>query len=172
MTNNEFWDIIKKGKNANNDIAKFNKIIQFELEKLSINELITYQQILYKLFQNAYTWDLWNAADIIEGGCGDDSFMDFRASLISLGKEIYENTMKNPDFFASLDEEKISNRIYNESFLNLGVQIYEEKTSKYIYDEFNFISNNEPTGEKINFEDKNIENKLKIKYPKLMEKYW
>ena len=172
MTENQFWSIIEKGKNSKNNSIEINDIVGAELRTLSASELVQYQKIFHIFFENAYTWDLWNACIIIQSGCGDDSFMDFRASLISLGKEIYKNTMKDPDFFASLDEEKISNRIYNEDFIGLAAYIYEKKTSKDIYDEFDIIANDEPLGEKLNFEDENIEEKLRIKYPKLMEKYW
>ena len=107
---------------------------------------------------------------LLLGGCGDDNFMDFRASLVSLGREIYENTLTNLDSFALLDENRVSARIYGESFIGLATQIYEERTSKYIYDVFDYNAEvTEPRGQKVDFED---EKKLREKYPNLMKKYW
>lgn len=50
----------------------------------------------------AYRWDLWAAAYIIGGGCSDDGFMDFRATLISHGREIYEQALEDPESLADL----------------------------------------------------------------------
>ncbi len=44
----------------------------------------------------AYRWDLWAAAYIIEGGCSDDGFTDFRAGLIGLGRDVYYAAVADP----------------------------------------------------------------------------
>jgi len=171
MTINKFWAIIEKGNMTGNNYEDFEKTIDTQLKQLSTVELVGYQEILHRLHDNAYRWDLWLAAYIIEdGGCGDDNFMDFRAGLVSLGREIYENTLTNPDSFALLDENRVSARIYGESFIGLATKIYEERTSNYIYDAFDYNAEvTEPTGQKVDFED---EKKLREKYPNLIKKYW
>ena len=40
---------------------------------------------------------------MINGGCGDDSFSDFRASLISCGRLTFEAAMADPDSLAEID---------------------------------------------------------------------
>jgi len=40
---------------------------------------------------------------VINGGCGDDTFSDFRASLISRGREAFERALADPESLA--DEE-------------------------------------------------------------------
>ena len=52
--------------------------------------------------ERAYTWDLWGAAYVIEDGCSDDCFRDFRAYLISLGRGPYEAAMRDPDTLATV----------------------------------------------------------------------
>lgn len=47
-----------------------------------------------------YRWDVWAAAYLIGGGCSDDSFMDFRAGLIGLGREWYARAAACPDVLA------------------------------------------------------------------------
>ncbi|MEV7233888.1 DUF4240 domain-containing protein [Streptomyces sp. NPDC051020] len=47
-----------------------------------------------------YRWDVWAAAYLIGGGCSDDSFMDFRAGLIALGRDWYERAAACPDSLA------------------------------------------------------------------------
>src|SRR5271169_5861141 len=55
------------------------------------------------MMDRAYSYGLWGAAYVIHGGCGDDAFTDFRASLISRGKEAFERAIRDPDSLA--DEE-------------------------------------------------------------------
>ncbi|WP_063794548.1 DUF4240 domain-containing protein [Kitasatospora sp. MBT63] len=51
---------------------------------------------------SAYRRPLWNAAYLIEGGCGDDGFMDFRDGLILLGRETFTRAVADPDSLAAL----------------------------------------------------------------------
>lgn len=172
MEYKKFWNIIGKSLNTKS-CEEANEIIQKELKKLSIDELVSYNTIFYELYNKLYTWDVWSAAYIIMGGCSDDSFMDFRGSIISLGKETYESTILNPEFLINLDETALSEKLYNEEFQNLAPLVYEEKTSKNIYEENEFqMEPKEPLGDKIDFESEDIEKILIKKYPKLMKKYW
>ncbi len=50
----------------------------------------------------AYRYPLWNAARLIEGGCGDDGFMDFRDGLILLGGDTFGAAVRDPDSLAAL----------------------------------------------------------------------
>ncbi len=45
-------------------------------------------------------WDVWAAGYLIGGGCSDDSFMDFKAGLIALGRTWYERVVDCPDDLA------------------------------------------------------------------------
>ncbi|MEV0679109.1 DUF4240 domain-containing protein [Actinosynnema sp. NPDC050436] len=51
---------------------------------------------------SAYRHELWNAAYLIEGGCGDDGFMDFRDGLILLGRDVFTRAVADPDSLADL----------------------------------------------------------------------
>lgn len=171
MNRTEFWNIIHKAKEAKN-VAEINKIIENELRQLPITELVSYSNNFYELFDKAYTWDLWNAAYVLLGGCGDDAFMDFRKSLISMGKETYENALINPDILTTV--ENLEDKLYNETFDYMIGNIYTEKTGKYIDDDpLYFIRDyQEPTGTKIEFEDQNVLAIITEKYPKITKKYW
>jgi hypothetical protein len=46
----------------------------------------------------AYSRSLWAAAFVIgDGGCGDDGFMDFRSTLISMGRTAFERALDDPE---------------------------------------------------------------------------
>lgn len=56
----------------------------------------------YSLKDTAYRYPLWNAAYLIEGGCSDDGFMDFRDGLVLLGRETFTRAVADPDSLADL----------------------------------------------------------------------
>lgn len=49
-------------------------------------EIVAFQRALDDRLAESYTWDLWAAAYIINGGCSDDGFDYFRGWLIALGR--------------------------------------------------------------------------------------
>ncbi|MFF5228708.1 DUF4240 domain-containing protein [Dactylosporangium sp. NPDC000521] len=54
------------------------------------------------VFDSAYLAPLWAAAYLIEGGCGDDGFMDFRAGLMLQGRSAFDRAVADPDTLADL----------------------------------------------------------------------
>ncbi|MBA4369242.1 MAG: hypothetical protein C0403_16570, partial [Desulfobacterium sp.] len=114
MDTQKFWKIIEKIK----DSEEPEEAIKNQLNGLTPEEIVSYQEHFDAFFEKAYRWDLWGAAYIIEGGCSDDGFMDFRYGLISKGKEVYETSLKNPDNLADFDlEDEISNELFGYSAL-------------------------------------------------------
>jgi hypothetical protein len=161
MNIEEFWKIIEKGKNSEEP----EEIISEELKKLPANEIISYQEHFDTFFVQAYQWQLWGAAYIIGGGCSDDGFTDFRYGLISKGKDIFENALKDPESLASLGDEI---EIDNEMFGYVAQEIYEEMNGSDLpRSEIDF--SREPVGEEWDFDDEQ-EN---IKHlPKLTKLFW
>ena len=92
-----FWAIVEAAK-AETTPALSNQpeILQNKLEVLPPPEIVAFDRIFTKLHNDAYRWDLWAAAYIIEGGCSDDGFTDFRAGLIGLGREVYYAAVNDP----------------------------------------------------------------------------
>ncbi|MEI5006890.1 DUF4240 domain-containing protein [Streptomyces sp. PmtA] len=66
-------------------------------------------------------WDVRAAAYVIGRGCSDDSFMDFRAGLIALGRAWYERAIGPPDSLADHPEVRAGVGKYGE-----GVMFSEE----------------------------------------------
>jgi uncharacterized protein DUF4240 len=160
MDINEFWAIIEKIKNSDEPEIEFEEI----LKQQEPEELISYQMHFDTFHEKAYRWDLWGAAYIMEGGCSDDGFMDFRYGLISKGKEVYEKALRNPDTLAELGSDEV---ISNESFGYVAQEIYELKTEKEMPRK-EFEQPEDPIGEEWDFDDEDINRK---RLPKLSEKY-
>ncbi|AKF11486.1 hypothetical protein DB32_008635 [Sandaracinus amylolyticus] len=72
------------------------------LRALTPEDVAGFAHIFETLHARAYRWDLWHAAYVIEGGCSDDGFTDFRSGLIGLGREVFENALRDPLTLARL----------------------------------------------------------------------
>ncbi|MET9927805.1 MULTISPECIES: DUF4240 domain-containing protein [Streptomyces] len=72
------------------------------LAALEPERIVDFAVTAYEVTGSAYRWPLWNAAYLIEGGCGDDGFMDFRDGLVLLGREVFTRAVADPDSLAGL----------------------------------------------------------------------
>lgn len=113
-----FWDIIEPGK----DEEAPEESLRCRLEALQPGELVWFQEHFDALHAAAYRWDIWGAAYLLEGGCSDDGFIDFRYALISLGREVYEAALANADSLADVPI------VPNEIFGYVAGEVYEEVT--------------------------------------------
>jgi hypothetical protein len=96
-----FWNLIGDTRAAaGNDTGRQSELIDTRLRRLPPQQIATFQRIYRSLDRRAYTWDLWGAAYVVEDGCSDDCFRDFRAYLISLGRGPYETALRDPDALA------------------------------------------------------------------------
>ena len=99
-----FWKImLETNKKGGGDPTIQQEIIENNLNELSPEEIIEFDNINRELINNAYDWNLWGAAYVINGGCSDDSFMDFRGWLIGQGKEVYFKALSNLDSLSELE---------------------------------------------------------------------
>lgn len=104
MNESEFWGIIDTvHQRSKGDMDKKCSLILKEISALSKDNAIEFMHFFDSMMDKAYSWELWGAAYVLNGGCGDDTFSDFRASLISRGEETFKKTITNPDSLA--DEE-------------------------------------------------------------------
>ncbi|GEM_PF-886881 len=99
-----FWKIMdyafEKGK-FDNKLKK--KAILEQLIRLTPEQIQDFEIIFQQQNKKASTWENFAAQTIIEEGSSDDRFYYFRCWLISLGQKNFEETLKNPDYLASLD---------------------------------------------------------------------
>jgi hypothetical protein len=126
MSNDEFWTLVDSiHSEAEGDMDEKCGMLNSELRKLPVAEIVSFQTHLDDAMDRAYTWPLWAAAYIMNGGCGDDSFMDFRATLISMGQEIFEAALTDPESLTELELEDGEDFIY-EGYQYVPSQVLEE----------------------------------------------
>src|ERR1041385_2471487 len=113
MTVDKFWKIVDRVNAASEgDMDEKCGLLKGELEKLSAGEVASFQSHFDDAMDRAYTWPLWAAAYIMNGGCSDDSFMDFRATLISMGQKTFEKVLADPESLADIGPEDGDEFIY------------------------------------------------------------
>jgi hypothetical protein len=96
-----FWRLVAETRAAaGGDTARQTSLLETRLRHLPPSQIAEFASIRHRLDERAYTWDLWGAAYVIEDGCSDDCFRDFRAYLISLGQGPYDKALANPDSLA------------------------------------------------------------------------
>ncbi|MDF6044542.1 DUF4240 domain-containing protein [Streptomyces sp. JH14] len=100
MDTSDFWTIIEAARSADGPDRPFAEALVDELAALTKDGILRYQERFDEVHDAVYRWDVWAAAYLIGGGCSDDSFMDFRAGLIALGRDWYEKTAACPDSLA------------------------------------------------------------------------
>jgi hypothetical protein len=101
MSTDEFWNLIDHVHSLSpDDMPAKCKNLETLLRARPLHDLVNFNRHFGRFYFNAYTWDLWAAAFIIGDGCSDDSFMDFRSTLVSMGKTIYTNALADPETLA------------------------------------------------------------------------
>jgi hypothetical protein len=103
MDRREFWHLMGDTRaGAGNDTARQAELLERRVADLPPVQANEFKRIRHGLDEGAYRWDIWGAAYVIEDGCSDDCFSDFRAYLISLGKGPYEAALRDPDSLAPI----------------------------------------------------------------------
>jgi len=98
-----FWRLIGDTREAaGGDTGRQSELLEERLSRLPPNQIVDFERRRHRLDQRAYSWDLWGGAYVIEDGCSDDCFRDFRAYLISLGRPAYEAALRDPDSLAPI----------------------------------------------------------------------
>ncbi len=169
MNETEFWGLIDRVIQAseNNPDVKYTALKK-ELKALPPDALVEFAKHFDEKDIQAYRWDLWAAAYIIQGGCSDDAFSDFRACLICAGKETYEKSLENPDYLASLDMDDPDGFLFFEGYQYLPYEVYEEMTGTEMPDTgLDFPE--DPVGEEW---DEDSETDLQRICPRLYEMYY
>ena len=83
------------------------------LSKLSPSDILRFGKWWNSVHDAAYTWMLWGAAYLMNGGCSDDGSVCFRYWLILKGEPIYTAVLKAPDALSKVrvEPDEALNRI-------------------------------------------------------------
>ncbi|MGM7422674.1 DUF4240 domain-containing protein [Cellulosimicrobium sp. CpK407] len=109
MDRETFWEIVdaardRAGAGADDRGAEDDPLpgalTDLLVERLTADEMLAFVDVAGDVSDDAYAWPLWGAAYLVEGGCSDDGFMDFRDGLVLAGRAAFERAVADPDSLA------------------------------------------------------------------------
>ena len=96
-----FWNVIEEANERSQGVMERKcELVRDAVAAMPPESAVAFSTHFDDLMRRAYTWDLWGAAYVINGGCSDDTFSDFRASLVSRGERAFERAVAAPDSLA------------------------------------------------------------------------
>jgi hypothetical protein len=145
------------------------KALTEALRGLPPAEVVDFQERFWEVHGRAYRWDLWAAAYWLCGGCGNDGFTDFRACLISLGREAYRRILADPDALADVAGRPDAPYMQGEGFQYVAPRVYRELTGRDMPEPAGPAPGPaKPAGKRIDPEDKDV---MRRRFPRLVAKY-
>src|SRR4051812_26162740 len=133
MRTDDFWAVIDRATAdrpaSPSDVAK--RAIT-DLAARDPEEIVAWARHLDKVLVASGTQDLWAAAYLINGGCSDEGFDNFRGWLIAHGREAVARSVKSPDSLAEVPAVRSSvdsGAVFEaEEVLAIGAEAYRQAT--------------------------------------------
>lgn len=127
MDDSTFWTCIEDASAASDgDSTAYADELAERLQRLTAEELSCFEGILNRNLERAYTWELWGAAYLINGGCSDDGFLYFRGWLVMQGRTVFEEAVQAPDSLAAITGGQ--DELECEDILYTARELFERKT--------------------------------------------
>ncbi|MBB2486191.1 DUF4240 domain-containing protein [Mitsuaria sp. WAJ17] len=103
MSEDQFWALIDAARReAGDNLDERVSALGRQLHALSLEGIQAFQNQYDRCIHQAYRWDLWGAAYLMNGGCSDDGFLYFCHWLISEGRARFQATLADPDSLAEI----------------------------------------------------------------------
>ncbi|WP_030382505.1 MULTISPECIES: DUF4240 domain-containing protein [unclassified Streptomyces] len=105
MDIDSFWKLIEECRRQAQGPEERLAWLRGALARRSPAEVVQFQVRLDEVTHEAFTWDLWAAAERIFGGwCSDDGFCYFGLWMVGIGREAFVQAVADPDALADTPE--------------------------------------------------------------------
>jgi hypothetical protein len=101
MNEESYWAIVDSSLKATQDQEEQEQFLLSALKKLTPQEMIGFHLTTAHLLNETYTSEMWCAGHIMNTGCSDDGFEDFRCWVISRGRAVYYSAKADADTLVS-----------------------------------------------------------------------
>jgi hypothetical protein len=153
MDDAQFWEFVKRASSkADGDADVIAEGVREQLTELPAAEIESFDAILDSKVAAAYTYKLWGAVYLMNGGCSNDGFYYFRGWLVAQGQEVYEAAVADPDSLASIADP--GNDYHEcEDMLYAAMRAYKAVTGKLPVPPGDAPQTRKPSGERWDFDD-------------------
>ena len=130
MPDERFWGLIGlttiHGKDPGRQIA----VLRTVLAALPLHDIEAFQAAFDKAMARSYSWDLWGAAFVVNGGASDDGFEYFRCWLISKGRTAFEQVLADSDSLGDFVDPGTKAARELEAFAYVAGEVWSARTGR------------------------------------------
>jgi len=170
LSEQDFWALIDHSAVLEADPNAQLAELRASLDRLKPDQIAEFEQIFDQTMRQSYSWDLWGAAYLANGGASDDGFEYFRCWLISKGRAAFEMVAADPDKLAGLLAPESEGEFEFEEFAYVARGAWAAKTGRDWNDMplvANMMYDAKPSG--LAFSENPAE--LAKRYPRLWERF-
>ncbi len=104
MDDDAYWSLVERARVEGGDDSPETvaETLVAVLSTLGPSEVVGAEEAFARISRRAYGFPLWGAAYLLNGGCGDDGFDDFRGWLVTRGRAVYQAALADPDSLADV----------------------------------------------------------------------
>jgi Protein of unknown function (DUF4240) len=128
MADDRFWELIGVSAGYEADPGRQLEALGQILRELTPSEIEAFERAFQRQQRRAYSWDLWGAAHVLNGGASDDGFEYFQRWLISKGRKVFEAAIADPDSLADMLARDPLGPCEFEEFAYVASKAWAEKT--------------------------------------------
>jgi len=128
MPEGRFWEIVAKTVQFKDNAVRQTDTLEQVLGALPDDEITGFDAQFVLQKRRAFRWDLWGADYVIHGGAAEDAFDYFRSWLIAQGKEVFEQTLTDPDSLADRIAPGRTEPLENEEFGQVARKLWHHQT--------------------------------------------
>ncbi len=133
-TDERWWDLIERSREDTNGAEEqAEQLHDLLVEELTAEEIVAFDRFVLERIRDAYRWDLWEIAYLMNGGCSDDGFDYFCGWLVGKGRKHYEAALANPED-AAKDVSPEDEPFENEMLWYVAANAWQDKTGQADYD--------------------------------------
>lgn len=102
MDVDRLWQLIESARTraGSNQAPEIAEAFVDVLADLTPDQVADADVALARVVGTAYSWSLWGAAYVANGGCSDDGFYYFRGWLLTRGQAVWRAVLADPDSLA------------------------------------------------------------------------
>lgn len=132
MNEQILWMLVKHSQELNHNAFQQSQLLIDLLSEWSITNIYKFENLYWKLMQRSYDADLWAAAYVINDGCSQADFLNFRSWLLLQGQATFRKTVQDPEYLVEWLNLPLQNPILYPDFHNKIAELIAYKTHQPI----------------------------------------